>query len=336
VLDEHLSVYKATQRVNALRYVTRSGRPWDYRNLLWQLKKELISGINTYNSSEGPISYEIPAIIDRPTWERLQKTLEVKRTGKPRKNNLYPLTGHFDCACGGRLSGFPRPNGRSYKCSRNKAEWGDQRCDQYPRFHDAEQHETTVWREVAAVITDGDYLTSLLDKHLADIHTTHELQADEQNSLLRLIAEKRQIQVTITRTYADEGLDATVVIAAVQEIAAEIKSLEERIARADHWRTIRTGKASAVEALHDLAHTARERLRSPSLELMKELFDLLELRALVGPSGLQVTGTIPVCHPAVGKIPSELGAEDPQARAPPPQRCGPAAVSTLLSPGLAG
>lgn len=62
-------------------------------------------------------------------------------------------------------------------------------------------------------------------------------------------------------------------------------------ARPDELRKM---KADAVAALDVLAERARENLAWPTPELMKQVFDLLDTRVLVGANGLQLTGTIPI------------------------------------------
>ena len=64
------------------------------------------------------------------------------------------------------------------------------------------------------VVTDPDYLTHLLETHLAQQSPSTELSKTQRLKLNRSIEEKRRNQITITRDYAAKGLDAAVVIAA--------------------------------------------------------------------------------------------------------------------------
>lgn len=294
VLDKGLSTYKATAVLNANGYRTRSGTRWHYRNVIWQLKKPVLSGTHIYNSETGPIEIAVPPIIERSTWEHLQKAVKGKATGKPRKNNFYPLTGHLDCPCGGHLSGFPRPNGRSYKCSRNKPEYADRRCDQYPRYRHAEPLEERIWEEVKGVLTDEQYLHSVLSTHLTATSAADTMGANQSDALRRLIASRREEQVKIVRDYASQGLAAELVKAATDEIAADIAALQSQLAQAEHWNQLRHQKSDALSALSALAKRARFNLENPTPELMREVFELLELRVLVDSDDLSMTGTLPV------------------------------------------
>jgi len=294
ILDDGISVYATAKRLNAHSLCTRSGKPWHYRNLTFQLKKSDIAGTRTYHAATGPISLTIPAIIDQVTWDRLQTSIRGKATGKPTKRKFYPLTGHLDCPCGGHLSGFPKPKRRKYKCSRNSIDWGDNRCDQYPRYRDAQQLETAVWDEVKKVVTDPDYLKHLLEAHLAEQSPSTHLSHDQRTSLKRRITELHQEQVTITREYASAGIDANVLRTAIDAITTDIETLNDQLAKAEHWEDVRKMKADAVASLTALAERARETLAWPTPELMKEVFDLLDIRVLVAGEGLQIHGMIPI------------------------------------------
>jgi hypothetical protein len=329
VLDEGLAVYTATQHLNALGLFTRKGKRWDYRNLTWQLKRDDLAGTRTYKAADGPISSSIHPIVDQTTWDQLQTSIRGKPTGKPTKKQLYPLTGHLDCPCGGHLSGHPR-YGRSYKCSRNKPEWGDRRCDQYPRHHRAEQLEAAVWADIYKVVTDAEYLRHLLEVHLSEESVSSAASHDQSRSLKGRIRQKRKQQVTITQEYAAAGIDARVLREAIQGIATDINVLETQLNQAEQWNEVRRMKADAVVALNVLARKAKEQLASPTLELMKQVADLLDIRVLVHPDGLQLTGTLPMdAWAGVRTFSGELRAGVPRGRGPRPPRCGPVVVATL-------
>jgi hypothetical protein len=202
-------------------------------------------------------------------------------------------------------------------------EYEDRRCDQYPRYRDADTLEASIWAEVNHVLTDPDYLRHLLEEHLANESPATALSDDQQRSLRRRIDEKRRQQVTLTTEYAAAGVDADVVKAAVDDITDAIDALEEQLARAEQWDEVRSMKADAASALERLAERATETLASPSLELMKQVFDLLELRIFVVDDRLELTGTIPVGDWGDGNIPS-LGEQRtgvPRHREPLRRRC---------------
>ena len=60
------------------------------------------------------------------------------------------------------------------------------------------------------------------------------------------------------------------------------------------WEETRKARADTVRALEDLATRARDHLASPTPELMKQVFDLLDLRVLVTIDGLELSGTVPI------------------------------------------
>ena len=129
--------------------------------------------------------------------------------------------------------------------------------------------------------------------------------------------------------------DPDVLVAATNKLSEEIAALEGGLAKADQWDRTRIAKMDAVETLADLAVRAKENMAWPTLELMKEVFDLLEVRVLVAPDGLKISGTLPI--DAWGEPDdsvSELGTGVPRAPSPRPPLSGRGAVGEPRGPDL--
>ena len=103
ILDQGFTTWTATRALNATGRLTRSGTPWHFRNLAVQLKKPHLTGTYTYKSADGPISMEIPVVLDSGRWDALQAILRAPQTPE-RSNKYYPLSRFLEA----RASAVPR------------------------------------------------------------------------------------------------------------------------------------------------------------------------------------------------------------------------------------
>jgi DNA invertase Pin-like site-specific DNA recombinase len=335
VVDDGLTVYRACVRLKAEGRLARNRRPWRHENIRSHLKDPSLMGRWVYKTAAGPIDLAIPAIIPPERYEALQAALKRRSRGPGRTQKVYPLTGHLRCRCGGALSGVYRRENRRryYQCSFKGPDEGERRCPCFPKQRRADDLEQAVWDAVSLAITDPAFLIRLADEY----HSVREAASGREKEQKATLQHRRetlvdqQVHVLRNRSLAPEAAQR-----ALDDLQAELREVDRGLARLREWEDRREAKERSHDALRHLAATARERLQEPTLEMMSQVFDLLdlEIREAGEPTRnedgtttypLEIRGILPIPGPeekglalAVG---SELGEEGLPALAPRPPRC---------------
>ena len=91
ILDHGHTTWTAARTLNASGRLTRSGTPWHFRNLAFQLQKPHHTGTYTYNSSDGPITMGIPTILEQGRWDALQALIRRTPAAEAPQQVLSPL-----------------------------------------------------------------------------------------------------------------------------------------------------------------------------------------------------------------------------------------------------
>ena len=326
--DQGFTTYSAAAHLNGVGLRTRKGRPWRHPNLCWQLRRRHTTGTYIYDPKGEAIPIDIPAIFTHEQWNAIQAAIK----GKPRasrRNRIYPLTGrgrvHLRCACGGNFYGYRDTSKRAkvvYECAQNDHAFAEERCPHFPRTTSAKELEEAVWEQISAVLSDPEYLTRLSRLHLAKTssgahqQTTGQLRRrlsdleTEENRIVRLLAERDQLNNVAA---VDRALD---------EVAAERLTVEKELERLQHAETAGLAAESIPEAAQRLAALANARLANPTIDLMAEVFDLLQLD-LTRTEGRTFEGVaqLPLPDPDTE---GEVWAEAPLRRVPHRRRSDPA------------
>jgi site-specific DNA recombinase len=171
-----VSIRSIALRLRSLGAPTWGGRSWGHSSVRRILINETYAGVAHYGtlrregkllrkrSPEQRITILVPALISREEWDRAQARLaENPQNGRP--SSSYLLRGLLFCTCGRRMSGEKKRNYRSYRCSgRDALRLGGEAC----RYSvNARTLDQVAWSALMAVLTDGDALRALLEKHQA-------------------------------------------------------------------------------------------------------------------------------------------------------------------------
>jgi hypothetical protein len=198
-----------------------------------------------------------------------------------RKNHLYALTGrgrnHLRCACGANFFGFSdrsSKKGRRYECSKNDPTFGDDRCPHRPRITRAELLEDAVWQQVVTALTDPDYLARLATEHLMAIS---DVTPGEIVGFERRLGQLRSEETSLVRRMAVDELHTPAHERALDEVAAERITVEKELERLREAQRGALNVESVPEAAERLSRLAEARLNDPTVELMAEVFDLLDV-----------------------------------------------------------
>lgn len=300
ILDDNHTTWTAARTLNATDRLTRSGRPWQYRNLATQLQKPHLTGTYTYNSDQGPIPMEIPAILDQGRWDALQALLRAPHT-PDRQNHYYPLTGFLRCACGGSLSGIYRQDqdARFYKCSRVASFFEDAaRCPHYPRQIPADHLEDAVWGELKSLLTSPDRLRRAAQQHITNTLADAPMRTDQRATISHRLDQLDLEETGVIRTHAREQITDDQLAVTLDQIIDERATLKQHFEQLDRWDEERRTNHARLSQLDHLANQARTQLVSTTPKDQKRIYQLLDLHIDVAPNRTyEIRGTIPTHSP---------------------------------------
>jgi hypothetical protein len=251
-----------------------------------------------------------PAILSAERMTQLQQALDSTAKVRP-GNRVYPLTGRIFGACGVPFNGIYRNdrghrNHRRYECRYNdpKFDGTDKRC--YCRRVDADWLEATVWGAVSDVLSDPDRLIEMAQEYL-DLRSGELREEATQIGNLDPAPGRGQAQAHQPRAgRRDYWPDA--VADALAEVNRDIEALEQMREQARAWAQANAERSALLRNLWKLAETAHERLDTPTLERMREVFAALDIRVQLlsegvrrgrcrTPPDVRITGVLPIGNP---------------------------------------
>ncbi|NQV06930.1 recombinase family protein [bacterium] len=313
ILDHAHSTWTATEVLNGTGNFTRSGKPWFFQNLAFQLKKEHLTGTFTYNHSTGPVTFKIPPILTQARWDAVQAVIRAL-PGSKAKNKFYPLTGYLKCECGGSISGVYRKEygRRYYKCSRVLPPIPkEERCPHFPRYLSADHLEVTVWEAIYGLLTDPDRLEDAAKHHLTAAQHAKPQNADQRATIARRLDELDLEEVGVIRTHARDQITDTQLAASLDQIQDERRDLRNHLDKIVAWERRATKAGSQLSQLKAIAADAQERLADTDPPTQRRIYELLQLEIRLTPERtLDIHGSIPTNRPLT--IDSELSIEAPQ------------------------
>jgi DNA invertase Pin-like site-specific DNA recombinase len=324
IVNKGYTTYSAATHLNGVGIRTRKSRPWRHPNLAGQLRKTHTTGLFLYDPKGESVPISIPAIFTQDEWDALRKAIR----GEPRPhrlNRLYPLTGkgrvHLRCACGRNFYGFSdrsSKKGPRYECSGNEPTLGDHRCPHRPRITRADALEDAVWDLVVAAITDPGCLTRLATDYVTAIS---DVTPNEVAGLERRLGKLQSQETRLVRRLAEDDLHVEATERALDEVATERNTVEKELERLQEAQQGALSTESVPEAVERLSALAQSRLADPTIELMAEVFDLLQVD-LIRVEGRTFEGVarIPIPDPDSR---GEVWEGAPPGHAPPQQQSDP-------------
>ena len=217
---------------------------WNRDSLRNVLSFESLTGTYVWGrtSKEGPISLDIPPILDKATFKAVQKRLAATKTGPNGKWHTYPLANRLLSPCGKAYTGNWDPYGegrRYYRCAGRYLDPAN-RCS--CRRLRADVIEEQVWWTIVPLLEDKQRLLELTGLDQED----DQKQASE--ALKVLDAKAANLEEAITKRAADAlaaGLAPEVIAKAVERLQAELDALNS--------------KRESATTSQDVAHERRER-----------------------------------------------------------------------------
>lgn len=139
-----------------------------YAGTWWYNKIKRVNGKVIRRSRDECIPVNVPAIIDRATWETAQKRLqENKRLAGAKPKYPYLMRQLMKCACGYKIKGVPDAKGGKlyYGCPGRRNRREHRPCD-LP-FFPADKVDNVIWEWVRGFFEDERILKQGIDDYLA-------------------------------------------------------------------------------------------------------------------------------------------------------------------------
>jgi hypothetical protein len=156
-----------------------------------------------------------PALVDDEQWALIRQRVTDHRRMPRQATQQYPVTGILRCpACGERMHGHARPDGRSYRCSGSRLGAGRGRGKCYAEIR-GELLEAAVLDEVARVVDTAvtslpDMQTALARAWEALRHPENDRGGFEARRQKQLQRQAEQARVRLTKAavlFADGDID---------------------------------------------------------------------------------------------------------------------------------
>ncbi len=273
----------------------KRGRPLGYPSIYEILRNEKYTGVYVYCQTQNKgrrdrsqairIEDALPVIIDRNTWERVQKIMD-KRKNKGRKpNKEYLLAGLIFCECGAPMHAYTtrkeRKRGeveyRYYACS---AKCGNKNIK-------ADDAEKSVFAYLQALMTEENRITlqSTLTDYMREIKAFRE--ADNANIKKEIAEREKQIE-TIMQNMSASVLPPPVLESMgnkIMELREQIETLTTEMERPASFDKEEVSKY--FDAVADLEHQS-ERM---SKDTVRRFVEKVEIKK----HSINVTSTFMEC-----------------------------------------
>jgi DNA invertase Pin-like site-specific DNA recombinase len=298
IVDEKKNVSETARELNALGFLSRSGRPWTASNLHRRLRHpaflegEVVfrnpagSGRNrTKLDEEGvplhgdSVAIPVPRILSAERSEALAKALLELGHSSHAAAEYYPLTGRIVGSCGHRYVGSRHNSSgtRYYRCGGgNNGKAKDTHCaDPYLTADDI---EAAVWSDVVRLLSDPERCAGLAghspSAYPGDLCKQRQRVADFEKSL----REKETVAARAAVDLARLDLDQKVKEAALHQLAEDVQDARALLARGREVLAEQERADRAVAVVSEVVRMAgAEQLRGLTPREMSEAINLLDI-----------------------------------------------------------
>jgi site-specific DNA recombinase len=319
-VDEGLSMNGILRRLIELGVPTRGGQPlWYIEAVRTILRSESYCGVWHWNKrqtieprkprkKDNPFALEqktshilkdraewvqinIEPIISRDVWEAAQGRVEQnKARGRRNRRIDYLLGGHVSCGdCGRKFSGISRKSRHgvnrtvlTYECTGKNnrlVAGGGQKCRS--RNMSASKLEECIWGVITDTLTDPGALFEVAKGTQGDARanerdsaTLTALQAD----LAALDGREEQL-VELFETGGTSRAMYDKRRAAIEEQRVKLEAGRAEVQKRVREREV---KIASIEAVQELTQAAQDRLPGLTYEQQRDLFDMMDLRVVIG------------------------------------------------------
>lgn len=278
--------------------VVVNDNPWEPTRICKMLRKPVYMGVMTLDSRNEPgkpITAEVPALVDRDTFERAGMQLsQNKKLSKRNATRTYLLRGLIRCAtCGRGFTGsvrysngkgfYYRCNGALYHVKLRPAE----RCK--ARNIPGEWLDDLVWRDCRTfILNPGEALAEAREQLRERMARTASVETEvaQLRSQLRAKEAERERVMTMFRrgriTVPDMDAQLDSLNAEASQIRSALEALESQTRLADAYEA----RFSEVSALLQALRTGLEEIeRTNDIEAKRRVVEMLVAEILVTTTG---------------------------------------------------
>ncbi len=273
---------------------------------VWRYGVRIGTSSERYPESE-QIQVDVPAIIDRETWEAAQeRRARNRKTSRRNRRREYLLSGIILCGCGFSRVGAFRNNHRYYYCNersnRHVALEGLRCRDRAVR---ADAIEADVWESLVDIFRDLTRLEDLLKQSQAKELETMEPKRLELETVEAMIAEceqhAAQIALAIVKVTGQVGH-------ALEQQATLVNQRHEALTqRRDELLTALSAARVTDQAIRDivkLASNVHVGLDNADSNMQRRILEELDLKVIVSEGRFYVKSVIGEWEGIIRRIPS--------------------------------
>ncbi len=255
---------------------TWSGKKWGHSSVHRILTNETYAGVAHYgtfrragkllrlrNREEERIALQVPPLVDRACWERVQRRLAENAGSRPgRPSSSFLLRGILYCSCGRRMCGEKSRKHHAYRCSgRDALRVSGEHCR--ASVH-AGKLDALVWQQLLRAFTDVEALEELL--------------REEEEALRQADPESRpKLAAQVKRLKGRE--EAALALLLDPDFAADRPKLKSEYREAQQARMRAETQLAALAQQETAAHGSREWVREVVALIAEDLESLTEQAA---------------------------------------------------------
>ena len=324
LVDEQLSTYQITKRLNEAGIRTRHGNPrWAGGYVTNLLRNPIYTGTYYYNRrkqakaqrrnlpavgsvtksrssrmwrpQEEWIAVPVPAILEQETWEVARQQRQLNRARAPRNNKVheYLLKGLAVCGyCQLRMVGHAgTARRRRYLCSRKESlHVSPTPCP--GRTVLAETLEETVWQTMSDLLRHPQLLVD--QYHLRQEQPYGTPEQHEQQRLQRKLTALQHEEQRLIDAYQASILELADLKVRCERLAEERSRVETRLAALRHQQQEQEQQLSLTATLEEFCQHIRAALDTPSFATKQRILRLVVDQIVVTDEQITIKHMIPL------------------------------------------
>jgi site-specific DNA recombinase len=324
LVDEQLSTYHLTKRLNEMGIRTRQGKSrWAGGYVTNLLRTPVYTGTYYYNrrkqakaqrrnlpgagaakksqssrvwrAKEEGIAVPVPALIEPETWEVARQQLQLKRERAPRNTKVhdYLLKGLAVCGyCQLRMVGHAGTvRRRRYLCSRKES--------LHVSLHScpgrtvlADTLEEIVWQSVSALLRDPHLLVE--HYQLRQVQDPSTSEQHERQRLHRKLTTLRREEQRLIDAYQASVIDLADLQVRCERIAEERTRMEARLAALKQQQEETNQQVVLMATLEEFCQNIRAALDTPSFATKQRILRLVVDQIVVTDEQITIKHMIPL------------------------------------------
>lgn len=329
LVDEQLSTYQITQRLNQSGTLTRHGLPYWAPTTVAQIVRNTVhQGLFHYNKHQHAvpkqrqmpvdkptstplssrvrrpreewIAIAVPALVDEQTWDLAQAQLRLNRERAPRNNkqHAYLLKGLLVCGpCQVRLTGragSARKPRRGYCCPRKHSALAAPLKPCLGRSVSAALIEELVWQNVSQLLREPQLL--LAQYQLRQEQNSGTPQAQEQQRLERKLAALKSEERRLLDAFQAGLLELPELQTRNQRLAEEAARVRQRCVALKQQQQAQERQATISATLEGFCRNLNAALDNPSFETKQRILSLVVDKVVVQTDQVTIKHMIPITN----------------------------------------